>query len=640
MKRFFTLCLLGILSLHLQAQFVPIDFEEFPSDFIDGDDYIDLGKKKRWLPIGPVNLQGRYQKSDDPNLDPNWDWTSPTAIPVMYYSPNGAIPTPIYNRFVPFWTSGNPLAAEKDMYPEDGWQLVWKDFGIPTDGPTNPFFALYNKYRGILRFMIYNANNDAYTMFKGELSFRSDSPKTPLFTHTADEKAFIGDFDSNQKEIYMGTGAKYNDWITLDFVTYGYKDNMNNNMILHLEVDGIDDSQINLGGTITLDEKLKKSALGGSKFGANNVIDAFKQGHSFYKGIEDFRNDMQSSANSANNTGKWWSGPLKGIAEGSIATALPVISGVVGLISSFIGGKNKPAPREPLKFEGEIELTGSIKLEQSLIRDDFKTSPGGFSPDRYTSVQTIDWGVLSPTVRPRVAMQRIEECREHWYDGEITCYQTHNNIMAPQFPLTPYHFNSDLGMTIISETAAYVFANRAGTPYKSFNSFTQTVYEDYPVPTGISIKIIYRINNPVINSDTELVMVKTIPIDLGWSPTNGCSGDCYGYNGRTGAASEEAVAVSEDLEILGDLKMEVYPNPIHDMVNLVVPMNEAGSAELVVMDLNGRILISETRELQKGSNQWTLNVSNNDMDIDPNGIYILNVKTPFSNWKEKIVVTR
>ena len=45
-------------------------------------------------------------------------------------------------------------ATDKDFWPEDGWELLAKDFGLPggiSQATENPFYALYNKYTGKLR---------------------------------------------------------------------------------------------------------------------------------------------------------------------------------------------------------------------------------------------------------------------------------------------------------------------------------------------------------------------------------------------------------------------------------------------------------------------------------------------------------
>lgn len=639
MRKFYILFLLVCLAANAPAQVLHRTLEPIADD---DDGTIILKKPILIDPDGGTGGTGgtgttggtaeyaRYQPAGDPNLDPNWDWTSSNPV-TMYYSPNGSTVTQINNRFVPFWTNGNPLAADKDMYPEDGWELVWKDFGTPTNAPANPFFVLYNKYRGTTRVMIYNATNDSYTFYKGELSFRSDSPKEPIFTHMADpEKSFAYDFDAGQIETFLGTGAKYNDWIYLDFVTFGYKNNMSNDMILHLEVHGLNQSKISLDGNISLEEQLaNEAASGGSKLTGKSLMDAFKKGHSFYKSADKFKSGLDKTAKDPKNAGKWWIDAVKGLAGSSLISAVPVIGGAIGFISAFIGGKDKAAPREPMKFEGELNLSGTIETQALLMRADFKTSPGGFSPDYYTSVQDIDWGVWSMEFRPRIQITRFEECREDWYDASLTCYNSHSIIEMAQ-PVIPYAFNSDIGLTIIKEEAAYVYTNQEGTDYMPFSTFYNYSYQSsyYHKPAGMSIKITFRIDNPVVNSDDELVIVKTIPIDIGY--VYDCEGDCYG--GRRGQHMSAEEIMQEE--------PAAYPNPAKTELNLDVPMPEAGEVSLTILDVQGRELVRKTRNLGRGISNWKLDLNSQELSQLSTGMYYIHLQSEQLDWKQELIINR
>lgn len=579
---------------------------------------------------GGTAQYSRYQPAGDPNLDPNWDWT--VAQPVtMYYSPNGSTVTKISNRYVPFWTNGNPLAAEKDMYREDGWKLVWKDFGTPTNAPANPFFILYNKYRGILRVMIYNANNDDYTYYKGELGFSSNSPKTPLFTHMAEpNKSFAYDFDAGQKEVFLGTGAKYNDWIYLDFVAFGYKNNMSKDMILELKVHGVNQSDITLDGSITLQEQLANEATsGGSKLNSASLIDAFKKGHSFYKSADKLKNGLTKTANDPDNAGKWWINAVKSVAGSSLTSAIPVVGAAVGFISAFIGGKDKAAPREPMKFDGQLKISGSMISQAPLMSAFLKTSPGNHSPDYYSSVQSIDWGVWSMTFKPRVLITRYDMCREDWYDGSLTCYQSHAIISMAQ-PVIPYHFNSDIGMSIIKEEAAYVYTNSKGTNYMPFSTFYRYTYKSgyYHKPAGISVKITFRINNPVRNSDDEIVIVKTIPVDIGYAYD--CDGDCYGYRRGQYMTAEE----------IKDEQPKAFPNPAKNELNLEIPMVETGEANLTVLDVQGRVLVRKKTSLGRGISNWKFDLTKDEFAQLSTGMYYIHLQSDQLDWKEELIINR
>jgi hypothetical protein len=81
----------------------------------------------------------RTMPPDDPNLDPGWDWTAPSEY-VLYSSVNGGT-VQRYATQLPYYLPGNTLNSFQtpDMYPEDGWELVHRDFGTPGAAPPFPY---------------------------------------------------------------------------------------------------------------------------------------------------------------------------------------------------------------------------------------------------------------------------------------------------------------------------------------------------------------------------------------------------------------------------------------------------------------------------------------------------------------------
>ncbi len=109
----------------------------------------------------------------------NWNWTLPGAIHPVYLDNNQSIPS-LYIELPYFCTK--PLGSAscdgfhnveeyqikgnskdfQDINPEDGWELLFKDFGSPNPqgqntggtGRNNPFFILYNKYNGKMKIFV------------------------------------------------------------------------------------------------------------------------------------------------------------------------------------------------------------------------------------------------------------------------------------------------------------------------------------------------------------------------------------------------------------------------------------------------------------------------------------------------------
>ena len=77
-------------------------------------------------------------------------------------------------------------------------------------------------------------------------------------------------------------------------------------------------------------------------------------------------------------------------------------------------------------------------------------------------------------------------------------------------------------------------------------------------------------------------------------------------------------------------KIELFPNPATDQLNVVVNSNEEKQVELVVTDLAGRVIGVESTNLFEGKNQLLVKVA----DLS-GGIYFIEIKG--LDWVEKFV---
>ena len=159
--------------------------------------YIILGnynaQAQCWENINTATTDWRKNNSAN-----TWNWTQEN-FDVYLTNQTGA--TQVKS---PFWvtqgasTNNNPhlwdfrkyiTADKKDFHPEDGWELVTKQFGIlsnnESEKETNPFFALYNKYTGKLRcfLLIVNGENNFNTGAMLHIEFERGVRKTGLFQH-------------------------------------------------------------------------------------------------------------------------------------------------------------------------------------------------------------------------------------------------------------------------------------------------------------------------------------------------------------------------------------------------------------------------------------------------------------------------
>lgn len=80
--------------------------------------------------------------------------------------------------------------------------------------------------------------------------------------------------------------------------------------------------------------------------------------------------------------------------------------------------------------------------------------------------------------------------------------------------------------------------------------------------------------------------------------------------------------------------MEVYPNPAQNQTNVAFTLTTAKKVTYTVSDLSGKVLLTETKEMNTGRNQFTINTS----DI-ASGLYILKLSAgnSFSSSKLNVI---
>jgi hypothetical protein len=116
------------------------------------------------------------------NSNNNFDWSAPFFNNVFISGTNVATgvaypqPTSIAS---PFWSTSSSVSQTNvatfqfnqnihgingvDIWPEDGWELLFKDFGTPSAPVTNPTFILYNRFTADMRIFVLITNSPNIT---------------------------------------------------------------------------------------------------------------------------------------------------------------------------------------------------------------------------------------------------------------------------------------------------------------------------------------------------------------------------------------------------------------------------------------------------------------------------------------------
>ena len=457
----------------------------------------------------------------------------------MFYSLSGETPTRLDNVQLPFYTDGHPLNTyPQDMWPRDGWILAYRDFGSPSDAPPMPFFALYNKYRGILRVMFYNAPNVSYTYYKADLSFVSASASGALLTFTDPKRVSLDDYDAEKQESFMGMATQFRGWIHADLVVFGYDPTAHPDARFRVQIFGIDESSLSLESTVfTLTELATDSNPAASQSTLDDAIAAFNRGHKWYKSVSEGLTALEEAAET--NEDHWWKPLVKSIVSLPIATYAPYIAGLLGFVSFFIGGSSKPAPREPLTFSGSLQMQGEVVLTRPIVAADLALFPGTSEPHYYRPVQPIPWGVFNLT---RPLRMRSES---HHHDITENC-----NITLDSWVLddVPYVFQPDAGMQLKSIRVAFAYGDRgpsqlvdpadlrlqhysqigwprettelrstpSSSPHEEFGTPRKCPDRESISPNGawashIAVELKLQVLEPVLHSDQEIVVYKLYP---------------------------------------------------------------------------------------------------------------------------------
>jgi hypothetical protein len=144
----------------------------------------------------PSSQRSPIIKKSDSRWDPNWDWTQNSIYTLYIRSDVGEYEVDVR---LPYYSDEGPAHDDfnndepgyRDIYLEDGWVCILRDFGSPDLHRYIPYFILYNRFKGILRLFYYCPDE------KGSYSvvfLRNQIPeKQPygLFTFMQSERIFL-----------------------------------------------------------------------------------------------------------------------------------------------------------------------------------------------------------------------------------------------------------------------------------------------------------------------------------------------------------------------------------------------------------------------------------------------------------------
>ncbi len=344
----------------------------------------------------------------DPNTDPNWDWINgdypnipyPSSQYKMYIAnSNGQI---VEAPIAAPWGQGNAWIGLQDMKKEDGWVLISRDFGTPNryvwapyqEGA--PYFILYNKFRGILRFFIMVKSNQDLTSGALEIKFHAANMfRTATLTHLKPRAYATDKLTMVQNNAGLALSQNMNDnWAWADY-PMAYDPTFNateNGAWLDFQVVGTIESQIKIAGTgtgINGTQKDVRDFVTGSNNGAvtlttnapevyipkdfsqftTSVFGTASNWDKWKQTVIDFNKKLPimedpNPISLANNHLKLF---LYGIENHWFFKGLPFIGAAVGLVDFLVSGGKKNEQTVQPSFTGmNLTLNGAITTTLKL----------------------------------------------------------------------------------------------------------------------------------------------------------------------------------------------------------------------------------------------------------------------------------
>ena len=480
----------------------------------------------------------RTMAASDPNRDPNWDFWTIRDYTIYFYKDGAIYPTP--PTHLPYYTQSHPTSDANwtpDVFPEDGWMLVIRDFGTPTAAPAFPYFALYNKYRGILRFFFLNSWGLANSQYATSVQLFNPSQeqyRSALLTFPAESKCFLKDYDSAQ-QIYTMSNMTMNGWSHYDFILSGYDPSLKNKPYVNLDVKtlglNVSNLSVNANAYGTLEQMINNTPVSFGRSELETLEAALGKGYKYYKSTDDAMKALKKQTDDQANKDEWWYAAALQLVTGYFSgggSYVSWIAGAVGFLTEYIGGQDKAAPMQPLNFKVKLDLEATGTITNTVWID----SPGFYlnymaspQPGQVTPVQTIPWGVFNVDEAPEVTVQAVYHARFgpiDPMDGTRYVYPVLGAYKATTTKLPSVIINPETGMA--TQSVKYAFKYETRGPSAFIDASQSFSLQSPAVPSGLTYELKALLPNPsaLKHSDPVQVFYKTVPykrIDgepIGW----------------------------------------------------------------------------------------------------------------------------
>lgn len=435
-----------------------------------------------------VTATSRAMTADDPNANAAWDWTVNQRYTL--YTPSGSIP----NVPLPYFSADGPVRATVtplDVRPQDGWTLLYRDFGTPSASVSTPRFILYNKYTGTLRLFLYNYKifsdyNAALVRLKTIISGAGSTPP-PMLTYYryGNGYEFLNDYNPD-REVMAVTDLERNAWAYADFQLPIYVPNIGaskyTDAFLQFKLVGIKEEELRVKGDVNLEALYSE--------GTTNFFESFStfasgfpgdKASDFLKRFKDKDSAADDQANRAEEEGKTSvKNEIINLASQALSSYLPGLGGVAGFIGNLVGGTSRP---QLTGFNGTVTLTGDITSRFDLSWQYLRLPGTQRTDDVGAPLRNVPLGMFGAN-QPTMDALITEDCSYDRYEVECDIDGTYTLTGLETF------VNPEFQDNIKSFEVALEYPNGSSTNFVDVNNFgalpDYTCSENYYYQDGAS----------------------------------------------------------------------------------------------------------------------------------------------------------
>lgn len=308
------------------------------------------------------------------NFDPTWDWTRQQKYTLFINNRHIQGGTQQKNNIdLPWYSYNSPTFGvfgitqeARDIYPKDGWLLLYRDFGTLENPVQIPNIILYNCYTGVLRlFFYYTGEERSHGIVELSLPDSNNFPAIFMYLDPEGRSALsptnVREISKNRfKPISYVTRLVQNQWSYAEFLLVGYDPNLPQDSTIEFRIIGIDQLVGDISGTLFLEQLIPDAEISNTNYSIN-IQAVSSKAVNVYKNISSATSGIRRW--STEYAGDWRGVFASKIVDSGLLAAIPYVGAAVTALDGIIGfltNDDQHDPPIPLRFQGDIHLTATL----------------------------------------------------------------------------------------------------------------------------------------------------------------------------------------------------------------------------------------------------------------------------------------